>query len=78
MMKILRSFQVAVMDNKILTISLCGSLFLLSACQSEPVAIEKTIVQPTPQLSVPQPYTTPSGVTIIPYDLEPITRKSLE
>ncbi|GEM_PF-6264799 len=71
-----KSFQVVVMGNKMLKMGLCSTVFLLSACQSQPVELPTTVINTAPVV-IPQPYTTPSGVTIIPYDVEPIIQKSL-
>ena len=70
-----KSFQVVVMGNKMLKIGLCSTVFLLGASQSQP-ELPTTVINTAPVV-IPQRYTTPSGVTIIPYDVEPIIQKSL-
>lgn len=51
--------------------SLCIIILSLYAC-STPQPIEPSPTTLSPNLAKPQPYTTPTGVLITPYDLEPI------
>ena len=67
----------AAIRNKIGQLGLVAAgVILMSACNtSQPEAI----ASPAPVIKdeKPQRYTTPTGVTIIPYDIEPIRRQSL-
>jgi hypothetical protein len=68
---------VAAIINKIFQLSLVsGYLLFLNACSPPPTAVIVTPL-PTPKDVTPKTYTTPTGVTIIPYDIEPIIRKPL-
>lgn len=67
----------AATHNKLCQLGLMAvGVILISACSTSP---PQAIVTPTSiiQEAKPQRYTTPTGVTIIPYDIEPIMRKSL-
>lgn len=63
--------------NKLLQLSLIASVTgLITACSSpQPVISAPPVV--VPSMAKPQSYTTPTGVTITPYDIEPIIRQSL-
>lgn len=64
----------AAIINKLVKLSLMSSCVAwLCACSSQPVA---TTVAPA-ATSKPQIYTSPTGVIITPYDVEPIIRQSL-
>ena len=81
-MKIVRLFQVAVISNKIITIVTklflgATCLGLISACSSPAQQVAAPLTLAVPTELTPKTYTTPTGVTITPYDIEPIVRKSL-
>ncbi len=77
MTAIMRSSPVVVMSNKYFCLIWLGCSLLLSACQSQPIKSAVPIVEVQPVVVAPERYTTPTGVTIIPYDVEPIIQKSL-